>query len=210
MVHFFFFQAEDGIRDKLVTGVQTCALPISDGSRRPALTRRWRSTSRRPPRGTSWARMPSPTFTCSRNENGQRQTHSGSWPSARTGRRTPRKRAGRRLPRPSATSAATMSSTCTRLSTGSAGRLATPTKTAARTALTIKNSSDMKGAFLVALLFLTLAAESSTSTLIYVSDYFSFVGADQHGRVAFALDNNRGRDGEAFQAEHFVVLHDEQ
>src|SRR5687767_8997632 len=28
-VLFFFFQAEDGIRDKLVTGVQTCALPIS-------------------------------------------------------------------------------------------------------------------------------------------------------------------------------------
>ena len=26
---FFFFQAEDGIRDRLVTGVQTCALPIS-------------------------------------------------------------------------------------------------------------------------------------------------------------------------------------
>src|ERR1041384_8401180 len=25
---FFFFQAEDGIRDKLVIGVQTCALPI--------------------------------------------------------------------------------------------------------------------------------------------------------------------------------------
>src|SRR5205823_8726943 len=25
---YFFFQAEDGIRDKLVTGVQTCALPI--------------------------------------------------------------------------------------------------------------------------------------------------------------------------------------
>src|SRR5258708_23936030 len=28
---FFFFQAEDGIRDDLVTGVQTCALPISLG-----------------------------------------------------------------------------------------------------------------------------------------------------------------------------------
>src|SRR2546425_5394670 len=28
LVFFFFFQAEDGIRDKLVTGVQTCALPI--------------------------------------------------------------------------------------------------------------------------------------------------------------------------------------
>src|SRR2546430_13313395 len=27
---FFFFQAEDGIRDLTVTGVQTCALPISD------------------------------------------------------------------------------------------------------------------------------------------------------------------------------------
>src|SRR2546425_4881822 len=30
---FFFFQAEDGIRDKLVTGVQTCALPISPASK---------------------------------------------------------------------------------------------------------------------------------------------------------------------------------
>src|SRR5687767_7470438 len=29
----FFFQAEDGIRAKLVTGVQTCALPISIGQR---------------------------------------------------------------------------------------------------------------------------------------------------------------------------------
>src|SRR5690349_13304523 len=29
---FFFFQAEDGIRDLYVTGVQTCALPISDAS----------------------------------------------------------------------------------------------------------------------------------------------------------------------------------
>src|SRR2546429_6866817 len=29
MVFFFFFQAEDGIRDVAVTGVQTCALPIS-------------------------------------------------------------------------------------------------------------------------------------------------------------------------------------
>src|SRR2546425_5702845 len=28
ILFFFFFQAEDGIRDKLVTGVQTCALPI--------------------------------------------------------------------------------------------------------------------------------------------------------------------------------------
>src|SRR2546429_2435839 len=33
---FFFFQAEDGIRDVAVTGVQTCALPIS------LWVRRWR------------------------------------------------------------------------------------------------------------------------------------------------------------------------
>src|SRR5258708_9146833 len=31
---FVFFQAEDGIRDDLVTGVQTCALPISRARRR--------------------------------------------------------------------------------------------------------------------------------------------------------------------------------
>src|SRR5215470_18211340 len=29
LIVFFFFQAEDGIRDATVTGVQTCALPIS-------------------------------------------------------------------------------------------------------------------------------------------------------------------------------------
>src|SRR3989449_11751981 len=51
---FFFFQAEDGIRDVAVTGVQTCALPISR-SRRQA---------------TPWARpakfvftIPIPVFT---------------------------------------------------------------------------------------------------------------------------------------------------
>src|SRR2546426_12547453 len=39
---FFFFQAEDGIRDYKVTGVQTCALPISlrGGRRRHAVPRR--------------------------------------------------------------------------------------------------------------------------------------------------------------------------
>src|SRR2546430_7489416 len=33
---FFFFQAEDGIRDLTVTGVQTCALPICGGLPRRA------------------------------------------------------------------------------------------------------------------------------------------------------------------------------
>src|SRR5258708_24655510 len=44
---FFFFQAEDGIRDDLVTGVQTCALPICPAHGRPscgpsARQRTWR------------------------------------------------------------------------------------------------------------------------------------------------------------------------
>src|SRR4051795_11093492 len=38
-VLFFFFQAEDGIRDESVTGVQTCALPIEeDGIRDESVT----------------------------------------------------------------------------------------------------------------------------------------------------------------------------
>src|SRR5215467_4691894 len=45
-VFFFFFQAEDGIRDYKVTGVQTCALPISSCGRRSGRkARRSRSSS---------------------------------------------------------------------------------------------------------------------------------------------------------------------
>src|SRR5207247_7872426 len=64
----FFFQAEDGIRDPLVTGVQTCALPISHASseasaRRPASCTGiisnpcWRTGLRRPRyfAGSFWA-----------------------------------------------------------------------------------------------------------------------------------------------------------
>src|SRR5438270_10281747 len=40
----FFFQAEDGIRYLTVTGVQTCALPISDTSRALHLIRRIRNS----------------------------------------------------------------------------------------------------------------------------------------------------------------------
>src|SRR2546430_2721055 len=61
---FFFFQAEDGIRDLTVTGVQTCALPIcnrrcskwghspSQRSARPISCPRYRRWARRPCR--SW------------------------------------------------------------------------------------------------------------------------------------------------------------
>src|SRR3989454_2561104 len=40
MFFFFFFQAEDGIRDYKVTGVQTCALPISLSEQLKAFRRR--------------------------------------------------------------------------------------------------------------------------------------------------------------------------
>src|SRR5437868_15214853 len=59
----FFFQAEDGIRDRNVTGVQTCALPISA---RPGPTTptppRWTAGSRWAPRiWTSGPRRSPPT-----------------------------------------------------------------------------------------------------------------------------------------------------
>src|SRR5204863_4908276 len=41
--YFFFFQAEDGIRDLYVTGVQTCALPISRASELLALPKERRN-----------------------------------------------------------------------------------------------------------------------------------------------------------------------
>src|SRR5687767_16036514 len=51
---YFFFQAEDGIRGKLVTGVQTCALPILRCcARRPMAPSKTRArlpgSARRPP-----------------------------------------------------------------------------------------------------------------------------------------------------------------
>src|SRR5258708_21547157 len=51
---FFFFQAEDGIRDDLVTGVQTCALPISPQSH--GLERR-RGRGHRAGAGRTWRRL---------------------------------------------------------------------------------------------------------------------------------------------------------
>src|SRR5690606_39357925 len=64
---FFFFQAEDGIRDFHVTGVQTCALPISFS--RPSAPNCWKAASTARP--WSWTRKPSWSSvsrnTCSRS-----------------------------------------------------------------------------------------------------------------------------------------------
>src|SRR5690625_7610118 len=48
-MHVFFFQAEDGIRDGHVTGVQTCALPIWKPCTSPAATDRSSPSSARVP-----------------------------------------------------------------------------------------------------------------------------------------------------------------
>src|SRR6266436_4540878 len=48
----FFFQAEDGIRDVAVTGVQTCALPILEGHRREPASSSW-DVAQRAGRGTT-------------------------------------------------------------------------------------------------------------------------------------------------------------
>jgi hypothetical protein len=52
------------------------------------------------------------------------------------------------------------------------------------------------------------AALVDGAELAYVSDYLSFAGEDGAGRVAFALDTNRGVAGDEHQAEHFAVLYD--
>src|SRR5207244_4752363 len=57
----FFFQAEDGIRDDLVTGVQTCALPISYCSGRSRWSREAIApSSTRPGSEWRWNRDSSP------------------------------------------------------------------------------------------------------------------------------------------------------
>src|SRR5437667_2898057 len=58
---FFFFQAEDGIRDRDVTGVQTCALPISRrSSAQPASYCGWRARHRARATGSDRAPIDSP------------------------------------------------------------------------------------------------------------------------------------------------------
>src|SRR2546427_9037837 len=73
MFFFFFFQAEDGIRDLTVTGVQTCALPISPDStsKVSSLPRRLLSTNILPQFGLPpvslriWPKVgTSPSSTC--------------------------------------------------------------------------------------------------------------------------------------------------
>lgn len=63
---------------------------------------------------------------------------------------------------------------------------------------------------IVILLWLAPLRLLAADQLAYYSDYFSFIGRDDRGFVAFALDTNRGVDGSEYQAEHFGVLYDER
>src|SRR2546425_1702783 len=65
---FFFFQAEDGIRDKLVTGVQTCALPISFNT---SMWISWEGTT--PPPGLSMRSTTALMLGLSRNRSEERR-----------------------------------------------------------------------------------------------------------------------------------------
>src|SRR5256885_9823995 len=74
-VPVFFFQAEGGIRDYKVTGVQTCALPIwarPDRSRRPAR-----------PRPAGWAAIPACARDCGR---GRGKTNAKTQPWRESGK----------------------------------------------------------------------------------------------------------------------------
>src|SRR5207248_5924715 len=93
---YFFFQAEDGIRDRTVTGVQTCALPIS--SRRTARSvRRASSTSRteRAPRLKANSDASALRLAAPRSEPSKRSTRSAAaFRSLEIGRASCRERVG--------------------------------------------------------------------------------------------------------------------
>src|SRR2546426_4899784 len=77
VVFIFFFQAEDGIRDYKVTGVQTCALPI------------YRGRSRSPPSAAARdRRRAAGTPRRSRRDRGADRSRATPWaaPRRRTGR----------------------------------------------------------------------------------------------------------------------------
>lgn len=55
----------------------------------------------------------------------------------------------------------------------------------------------------------TATADGTESPELYASDYISFVGADERGRVFLAHDNNRGQTGTRFFADHWIAMFDE-
>src|SRR5207237_1863000 len=84
---FFFFQAEDGIRDSSVTGVQTCALPISRQKRTPPF-----SPTAPPPSAT---RCPRPHRTSRSRSRTPQETRCGPGRGPETKGRSEERRVGK-------------------------------------------------------------------------------------------------------------------
>src|SRR5437016_11199856 len=84
VVFFFFFQAEDGIRDWSVTGVQTCALPISQERLPPArsLTVHELTRAARLPGESDRERLRELATTCERVRFGDQQESSSTLAAA--------------------------------------------------------------------------------------------------------------------------------
>src|SRR6266478_6556193 len=83
---FFFFQAEDGIRDLTVTGVQTCALPICHHGRPPG---------RAPVRQRRALRRPAVPGAGGEPDRRRRRLRGGFPPPLRAGRRSMGRGGGR-------------------------------------------------------------------------------------------------------------------
>src|SRR3989475_6363984 len=117
-VFFFFFQAEDGIRDLTVTGVQTCALPISASGGRDRRGSGTRAPGRARRRGAAAARAalgggsPGAAYRADRARGAPRsaagpprhpaRAHAGDLSRRRRTQRAARSGEGRRADRPPA------------------------------------------------------------------------------------------------------------
>src|SRR5437867_8100378 len=87
---FFFFQAEDGIRDRTVTGVQTCALPILSTGTYDTRTPCSRSASSRIRSLSPW---PAPRLRTSSGPGGNKRASSAAdRPMSEIGRASCRER----------------------------------------------------------------------------------------------------------------------
>src|SRR2546430_5967737 len=85
---FFFFQAEDGIRDLTVTGVQTCALPISVSSNVEFPD----GNPSGPVRAENCPRMPESAASCTESSRAGASTASDSYNGSQIGRASCRER----------------------------------------------------------------------------------------------------------------------
>jgi hypothetical protein len=68
--------------------------------------------------------------------------------------------------------------------------------------------AGLPAALLVPTLAVAQSPAGDASPKVYYSDYFSFVGRDDNGFVYLAHDNNRGRTGDQYFADHWIAMFD--